>query len=476
MKNKYNAFFLKEIHIISIWLPLSCLSIITTLSCTKFVKIPSPPNQLVTATVFADSLDANAAILGIYINMMPTSRLFTSGGITIYTGLSSDELFYNTGNSDESQFYSNSISPISNGANDQLWVSAYELIYQTNACIEGLNASNGLSVSLKKQLVGEALFIRAFLYFNLTNIYGSVPLVTSTDYKINAVLPRASSAAIYMQIDGDLNIAQSFLPQNYGTTGNFRPNQFAATSLLARVYLYQRNWDSAEIASSRVINSGNYNLVPILNDVFLAGSNEGIWQLVPVFPGLETTEGYYFVPSNVFVVPKYTIGPYLLNTFESGDQRRVDWIDSNVVNGVSYYYPYKYKLGYDGNSSPIENYMVLRLAEQYLIRAEAEANGAAGGSNAAIGDLNVVRNRAGLPNYLGSTSPDSVLNSIYHERKVELFCEWGHRWFDLKRTSQINAVLGTEKVGWEADAALYPIPSAEIQLNPYLTQNDGYEN
>ena len=114
---------------------------------------------------------------------------------------------------------------------------------------------------------------------------------------------------------------------------------------------------------------------------------------------------------------------------------------------------------------------MLRLAEQYLIDAEARAQ--QGDISGAATKLNAVRNRAGLGNTTAITQTD-MLAAIAHERQVELFTEWGHRWFDLKRTGTINATLGVEKSSWTSDAALLPIPLLEIEADPNLTQNQGY--
>jgi hypothetical protein len=168
----------------------------------------------------------------------------------------------------------------------------------------------------------------------------------------------------------------------------------------------------------------------------------------------------------------------LVTTFEPSDQRRIDWVDSVIVSGTTYYYPYKYKN--DSVNGPITEYeTVLRLGEQYLIRAEAEAYGSAG-TAAAIADLNTIRNRAGLLPYSGATDQTSVLNAIYHERRVELFTEWGHRWLDLKRTNMANTIMGTDgacaaKDGtWSSNAQLYPVPLYDLQTDPSLVQNPGY--
>lgn len=442
------------------------------LSCKKFVEIPPPKNQLVNSAVFADSTNATAAVLGIYISMMQSVGLgMPSGGLTLYPGLSADELLPSANSNDEKEFYNNSILP-GNSTNSDLWRGAYSLIYNANACLEGLASGNNISASCKNQLIGETKFVRAFLYFNLINLYGSVPLVTSTDYHKNQVLGREPAEDIYNGIISDLKEAQTLLSPAYPSLNRLRPNQYTVTALLSKVYLFRKNWDLSEQAATQIINSGVYKLETNLNNVFLASSNEAIWKLSPVFPGVETWEGYYFVPTSSSIIPKYVISNSLLSAFETGDQRKDNWLKSNTVNGQPYYYPYKYKLGYDGASVPKENYMVFRLAEQYLIRAEARVR--QGNVNGALQDLNLIRSRAGLPDFT-NTDQNVLLAAIQHERQVELFCEWANRWFDLKRTNNADAVLGSVKgSNWQATDMLYPIPQAEISKNPFLTQNAGY--
>ena len=116
--------------------------------------------------------------------------------------------------------------------------------------------------------------------------------------------------------------------------------------------------------------------------------------------------------------------------------------------------------------------MVLRLAEQYLIRAEARAqqNNISGSQS----DLNLIRNRAGLVN-TAANDKTALLTAIEHERQVELFTEWGHRWLDLKRTNRADAVLGPIKApNWQPTDMLYPIPQTQIANDPNVHQNPGY--
>jgi hypothetical protein len=244
--------------------------------------------------------------------------------------------------------------------------------------------------------------------------------------------------------------------------------------MLAKVHLYDDKWQEAESAASAVINSGTYSLEKNLTHVFLYTSNESIFQMMPVAKGYNTTEGNQFIPSGTIAVPAYSFSNYLLSVFEPGDKRVTNWIGSQSVGGNLYTFPYKYKLRVDFSGSFVlrEYYVVLRLAEQYLIRAEARAN--LGNLSGAVQDLDSVRFRAGLPLISPSINKTDLLVAIQKERQTELFAEWGHRWFDLKRTKQADLILKNRKPAWNVTDTLYPIPGAERLLNPNLTQNEGY--
>jgi hypothetical protein len=172
------------------------------------------------------------------------------------------------------------------------------------------------------------------------------------------------------------------------------------------------------------------------------------------------------------------LSPQFLNVFEAGDFRRKggNWVDSVVVGGNTYFYPAKYKAKIT-TGSVTEYMMMFRLAEQYLIRAEARAkqNNISGAQN----DLNIIRTRAGLANTSANDQP-SLLTAISKERQVELFTELGHRWLDLKRTVKVDEVmtivtpLKGNTNGWKSYQQLYPIPYSDIQMNPRLVQNVGY--
>jgi hypothetical protein len=167
--------------------------------------------------------------------------------------------------------------------------------------------------------------------------------------------------------------------------------------------------------------------------------------------------------------PRVYLTSSIVSSFEAGDQRRQKWIDSITYQSVKYYYPGKYK---NATTTISEYYMVLRIAEQYLIRAESNAN--LNNLTDAVNDIDVVRNRAGLPGLPSNLTQSQVLTAIEQERRVEFFGEWAHRWFDLKRTGRVKAVLSPLKPNFLDTDLLYPIPVNELLYNPSLTQNLGY--
>ncbi|HWJ24962.1 MAG TPA: RagB/SusD family nutrient uptake outer membrane protein [Flavisolibacter sp.] len=446
-------------------------------SCKKFVSIDPPITQITTSTVYASDATATAAISGIYSQMIGTTS-FASGGlgsVTVMTALSADELINYSPSQDYLQFYTNAINPVNNSVlTSNLWLPMYSFIYQANLVHEGLSRSTALTVSTRSQLMGEALFLRAFCNFYLVNLFGDVPLVTSTDYRQNKNLSRASKTEVFSRIIDDLKEAQGLLNDDYSFTAGerVRPNQWAATALLARAFLYAGQYANAEAEASKIINNSSlYNLLPDPNAVFLKNSREAIWQLKPVSSTRNTNEGELFIFNGT--PGRVSLSNQVMTAFETGDQRKAKWTGTSTGGSSTYFFPYKYKVA---SSSALTEYsMVLRVAEQYLIRSEARAKQA--NISGALDDLNAIRNRAGLSNF-NAVTESAVLDALVHERQVELFTEWGHRWLDVKRMGKVDQVMTSVtpmKGGiWNTTQQLYPIPHSERLNDPNLTQNPGY--
>ena len=453
----------------ALWLP--CFIILFS-SCKKFLEVSEPINSVVSSSVFSSNETATSAVLGLYGRMMQTVRSGFNGSITVYPGLSSDEIINTTSSSENDQFAFNSISSNNSVVGFQFWDVVYNYIYHANLCLEGLVSSSNVSAHLKNQLIGEVKFLRALCYFYLSNLFGDVPLLLSTDYALNSAASRSSSVEVYQQIIQDLKDAISLLPDEYVSAEKTRPNKIAATSFLARVYLYASDWENAEREASIVINSNEYELENNLDSVFLPYSSETIWQLETITGSYQTAEGYLFVPYPAGRIPTYQIRNILLNSFEANDKRKDYWIGNEIVAGQNYYYPFKYKVKFSFLSNRVEFNVAMRYSEILLIRAEARSH--LNNLAESLLDLNEVRTRAGLQNSTASNL-EELLMAISQERRVEFFAEWGHRWFDLKRTNLANDALANLKApNWQSTDILYPIPHSQLLLNPNLTQNEGY--
>lgn len=438
--------------------------------CKKFVSI-SPSNQLITSdAVFSNDNTALSAVDGMYVQLRTATPSMFNGGLSIYGGLSADDIYNTSVSTNYDPFYQNLIPSTNGTISGIFWSSPYNVIYRTNAIIDGLNNSNGVSSNVKNQLLGEVKFIRALAYFYLINLYGDVPLILTKDYQVGSLLPRTPVAEVNKQITSDLVNAQGLMGSAYPSQGKSRPNAMVATALLSRVYLYQKDWTNAMTQASSVINSNTYSLVTDLTKVFTINSQETIWEIASPSETRNSAEGSTFIPASGTVKPAFAINNYLLNSFEGGDKRKGSWLGSNTVSGTQYYFPSKFK---NRTITSVTEYdVVMRLAEQYLIRAEAEAN--LNQLPQAVADLNLIRARAGLAALTTSLSQTQVISAVYQERRVELFAEWGHRWFDLKRSGSIDAVLAIEKNNWQPYKALFPIPNQQIIYNNNLIQNPSY--
>ena len=433
-------------------------------SCKKFTEIGAPPTQVLSSDVFINDITASSAIMGLYTGNVATQMLVP---YTMYPGMSADDVQYNTPSTDYDGFETNTVS-INNAINANAWYYAYQYLRNINYDIVGLTASTTLTPSVQNQLLGEAKFLRAFVLFELVNFYGDVPMPLSNNDNENAFLPRTAAKDVWTQIIVDLKDAQSLLPEAYTGTFRARINKWAATTLLARAYLYNKDYPNAEAEATKVIDSKVYTIVAPAS-AFINSSNEIVWQIANT-TGISTYGANYNSAANS--LPTYSLYDTLYKSFETGDLRKTNWTSDTTASGVTYHRVTKYKIrsGTTGN----EYNVALRFAELYLIRGEARAQ--QDKLPLAKADIDVLRTRAGLTGLSAALSHDDMLLAIEQERKVELFGEWGHRWFDLKRTNRAATVIGGQKMNtWKNTAVLYPVPDAQRLINTSLSQNDGYD-
>jgi hypothetical protein len=462
---------MKAIHTKSnnyLW--LSLLLILN--ACDSFVAVDLPESQLTNVAVFEDNATANAALTSIYSKIRDNGILTgTNSGISNQLANYTDDMVaYGNPTNPSFPFYNDNVLP-SNTSISDYWNASYNQIYSANAILEGVDLSTELSEENKKLLQGEAFFIRALVHFNLVNLFGDVPYIKETDYRKNATASRMPTQQVSENIILDLEKAITLLPENYSSTSRVRPTKYVAIALLSRTYLYTKAYAQAANEATTVLNqTAIYSLEENLNDVFLLRSKETIWQLQAGISGQNTQEAAVFVflsgpPSLV------ALSDNLIASFLPADMRKTNWTKAITDGTTTWYHANKYKeRDFTGVSK--EYSIVFRLAELYLIRAEARAH--QGDLIGATEDLNIIRQRAGLAPTMAINQAE-IITAIVQERRWEFFTEHGHRFFDLKRLNLLDNTLSAVKPGWNTTDQLFPIPQSELSTNPNLRpQNPGY--
>ena len=463
---------------------------ITTLflicGCEDFIELEAPRTETVRETVFSTDETATAAMNGVYTSFLPYLSLF-GGTLEPSAGLLSDEFLTSTQVLVFPEMFLNAVQPNNTTLASTFWSGPYNALYNTNSVIEGVTESVDLTADVRDQLRGEALFMRAFLHFYLVNLFGPIPYVDSTDIERNTNLSRTHPSQVYQGIIEDLREAGDLMYRDFDFTDGdrVRANAFAAYALLARSYLYTEDWSNAESSATSVIDQSDLFTLDPLENVFLATSQESILQLASIglffnenisplgdmftitsTPGSDGLDGFSW------------LRPESLAVFRSTSDLRINnWLGVFDPSGDSLVFPSKYKNRRFTEVNPKENTVLLRLAEQYLIRAEARArlSNLAG----AIADVDVIRARAGvtlIADSIPTILQDDLISLIWEERQRELFAEGGHRWFDLKRTGRADEILSVVKgEDWQPTDVLLPIPESEIGRNAnLLPQTAGY--
>jgi len=458
------------------YLKIACfsagLSLITLASCKKFVEIDPPINAFNASTAYDNDDLVRSNIAGLHSYNFITGSGYYDTYSHQYPGFSADEITYYTSSND--QFTDNNIEDV-NTINRSMWTDPYKTIYQSNLMLEALVKAKTISAPVVAEAMGTAKFFRALGHLNLVSIYGDVPLVMETDVKKTTSLPRTPAAQVYKQIITDLVEAKTELKGI--NKSNAYVNEKSTTALLARTYLYDKQWDKAASTATELISGslkGTLALETDVSKIYQRTSKETI--LAISSDGSAKTRVNFTYLATVYLPvlrTTHNITDDLYNAFEAGDKRKTNWIGTWEAGGITTHYPFKYKLkAAPTNTALAEDQVYIRLTEMYLIRAEALAQ--LNRTEEAMDDVNDIRVRAGLTALPRTLSKADVLLAVEKERRLEFFTD-GHRWIDLVRTGRADAVLGALKgAKWKSTAKLYPVPSKEIELNPNLTQNPGY--
>lgn len=438
--------------------------------CNDFLEIEMPKDQIDHTKVFNDEKLATAALTQVYTLMRGNGFLSgNTNGCGFLLACYTDELEITTTQTVYfKNFYDGTVLP-SNSVITEWWNHTYRQIYTVNTVLEGLEEATGISGNVKQQLQGEALAVRGMLHFYLAQTFGAVPYITTTDYRINQQTGKLSVVEVIRHAEKDLKQAEGLLTAIYPSAERVRINQAVVQALLARLYLYTEQWQPAQQYAETVLANASYKPEP-LNRVFLKDSQSAIWQFKPETEGRNALEADTYI-FEALPAPQSRLSSAFLNSLETNDLRKDSWV-RYVAGSPEDAHVHKYTQRGGSSSTPSKEYsIIIRIEEMYLIAAEAAAEQNNWETCNAM--LNALRSRAGLPD-VNVSDRASAIEAVLKERRAELFCEFGHRFYDLKRRNRLNVLLQV-KPGWQPYFSLLPLPENELLLNPnLLPQNAGY--
>lgn len=487
----------------------------TQFSCNKDFLSKTDPTRVGANDFYKNETEIGQAVNGVYGQLQGIIN-----GQWLYNELPSDNTTIDFNPGDRGQapsieaFEFWTVNSGTGNIND-LYVNYYNALYNINNTLAKLEKATTIADSVKGKFEGQLKFIRGYYYFELTQYFGDVILITEPlevpskawDYQ------RVPQAQVYTQIETDLKDAVAVLPVRYSNGDIGRVTKGAALALLGKVYLTEKKYPDATTTLQQVLPLG-YSLIPKYEDVFdpqkkngpesifeiqyQGGNDLGEWSsfIYTFAPRLskgavtgwpQSNPGGWNIPTNDMIA-----------SYETGDLRKnasigLDFKSPITGDVVPYIKKYDHPHAIYGRTD--DDWPVLRYSDVLLMLAEA-INETTGPTSDAFGYLNQVRQRAGLPDVSG-LDKEAFRVKVLHERRVELaFENW--RWFDLKRTQTpdqltqfLNAYGAIEKAAptvtrqgipyssgdyqFQAYEVLYPIPSNEILVNAKLTQNQGYQ-
>ncbi len=426
-------------------------------SCKKFLE-ETPNNALPTNKSITDAATARAAIIGAYNSVQ---GYYSASYPTLGT-ITADNVIFNGTLSEYLQLDQNAI-PADNVTTVAAYQNIYKAINSANSVIAYVPEVTDplLPEAEKNKLLGEAYFIRALGYFDLGRGWGGVQLQLQPTTNLSAArgIKRSTLQQTYDQVLSDLIKAEELLPEDNSTRN--RAQKSTARALRARLHLYRKEWIEAGKYASQVIANNKYALVTPFKAFFTTpfGTTESVFELTYSANDKNSFWNLWY-PSSAG--GQYTLKPSAsfvtkINDAAIGGSRNS--IVAGTGNNV-------YGVLYNTSATSTDPSYIIRIAELYLIRAEARAWSE--DLNGALADLNKIRNRAGLPNSTAATKGE-LIQTIEDENSIEFAFE-AHRWFDLVRTERVDDVLGIiNKNYW-----VFPLPYSDILSDPDAKQNDGY--
>ncbi|MGV8090391.1 MAG: RagB/SusD family nutrient uptake outer membrane protein [Mangrovibacterium sp.] len=505
-----------------------CFCMVSFISCdSDFLKTP-PLTEVSTETFYSNESDAVMAVNGVYNSLYLYNSLFEwedaltdnerwneDGSNSLYGGLA-HYIETPTG---------------SNSFTIRLWGKAYRTIQRANSAIENIEAMDGNLIEdrVRNELIAQCKFLRAWSYHSLVWRFGDVPLLLNPTKEQELKPLRVPKEDVVRQIYSDYEFAAEHLPDIWTGGDIGRISKGAALGMLAKEYLFNKEWANAANAAKKVMDNPAYGLIENYLDLWAPGNNntkEGLFEIQ-----FCTSDGQYPSEYNYRWLTgvaantgangnnrnSYLALQDLVNAFENIDGTKFDPTGIDITNdnsqyenrdprlqytvfvdGQDYYgQPFqrswsetgyawrKYSCAKDdplliGNSNIPISWKVLRYAEVLLIYAEAK-NEVDGPVDAVYQAVNQVRNRVGMPGLPAGLSKDEMRERIYNERRVELASE-ATRYEDLVRWRRLKEAVEKRhlnhgvsyQVHFEDFRYLWPIPQTEINVNSNLTQNPNY--
>lgn len=494
---------------------LGCMLILVSTilsSCQKFLT-DSPQSSLTSGNAYKSASDIENALAGCY-NIFYTDyyqwenvMLSDNRSDNAYPGGGGEDTFVN-----EDQF---NVPPANSHDYNFWWGQPYEGIARCNILLEKISAVTDPKLDIndrRKQIIGEASFLRAFNYYQLVKLFGGVPIELKSNTADPGVTrkPRATEKEVYDQIVADLQTALDDLPDSFGeaSVDKVRATKGAANALLAKIWAQRSDRDYNKVLTycDAVISStAGYALEPDYSSLFDGANyinNEAIL-LVPYISGssvsnwgvelyLAPEDGWqkYCVPSKDLVAAYKNEGDEIRMQSCIIFMQNIPWADENwsPCGNATDSVPFNYKQKHPDGWASGDNYYLLRMGD--IVTLKAEAQNELGDLDGAKTTLNLVRSRVNLPDVVASTK-DEMKSKILLERRLELAFE-AQRWDDLVRAGVATEVMSALneykftcndgepsapiKINYNCDQDhwLMPIPQSEIDANPNLDQNPGY--
>jgi len=453
--------------------------LMTFQSCDSELDI-APENVLIEDKVFEEAGSAELAMAGLYHKLIEANGsnwglAYSIGDITtdiMDLPASNSNMIYVTGN-----------IPLDNELSKQAWVNFYSVINVANVFIARVPNIAKYDESTKEKHIGEAKFIRAYSYLRLLQLFGNGALTGNMDgmcvplqldpydgLNIDNYIPRNTNGKVYAQIISDLNDAVELLPIEHESYqfSVARATKDAAYALLARIYLYKKEYSKVISMTDKVIDAGNHELTDlglvyreVGDSQFGAFTKEHIWSLELFGNG----GNWQFGSNELMSYENLSINTEFMKEYSDGDSRK-DYLIYKV-EGKEFYRTKKYS-----EPDKHDNVTILRYSEVLLNKAEALA--ISGVNKKSVDLINDVRERAGLSGedlYMieDFTSKEQLLKAIWQERKLEFACEGMER-YDLIRT---NRSLLDPNI--PSNRLVLPIPQSEVIITEgVLKQNVGY--